>query len=232
MAVKVGDLESELIDAVCERVRERLSDREADVVETFVRQYYHWVPPADLEGRGKTNLYGAAVAHWELARERVSGQAKVRVYDPDRERDGWSSPHTVIDVVSDDMPFIVDSVTMALSRVAGGIDLVIHPVMVVRRDEKGRLLEVLEPGADAPVGIAESVLHAEVTREPDRDLPARMTEEVEHVLREVRAAVEDWQPMRDRVLELAREMTDGSLPVEPVRLEEDAAFLRWVADDN
>jgi len=232
MAVKVGDLESELIEAVCERVRDRLSDREAAVVETFVRHYYHWVPPPDLEGRGKANLYGAAISHWKLARERTPGKAKVRVYDPDGEGDGWSSPHTVIDIVSDDMPFIVDSVTMALSRVAAGIDLVIHPVMLVRRDEKGRLLEVLEPGAEAPDAISESVFHAEVTREPDRDLPKRMKEEVEHTLGEVRAAVEDWQQMRNRVLELARELTDEALPLEPSRLEEVAAFLRWVAENH
>src|SRR5438270_2645971 len=232
MAVKVGDLESELIDAVCERVRDRLSDREGAVVETFVRQYYHWVARPDLAGRGKGNLYGAAIAHWKLARTRRPGQTNIRVYDPDPEKDGWSSPHTVIDIVSDDMPFIVDSVTMALARTTAGIDLVIHPVMVVRRDADGRLLEVLEPGADVPEAIGESVLHAEVTREPDPDLMARMREEVQRVLEEVRATVEDWQTMRDRILELAKELTDRELPIDPSRLEEVATFLRWVAEDH
>jgi glutamate dehydrogenase len=232
MAVKVGDLESELIDAVCERVRDQLSDREAGLVETFVRQYYHWVPRPDLAGRGKGNLYGAAMAHWKLARKRAPGQTNIRVYDPEPEQDGWSSPHTVIDVVSDDMPFIVDSVTMALSRVTAGIDLVIHPVMVVRRDSDGTLLEVLEPGTDAPDAIAESVFHAEVTREPDPDVLARMREEVRRVHEEVRAAVGDWEPMRNRVLELAQALTDRELPIDPARLEEVATFLRWVAEDH
>ena len=116
MTVKAGDLESELIDTVCEQIREEIPDQQADAAEAFVRQYYHWVPAEDLSGRETCDLYGAAIAHWELARERSPGEAKIRVYNPDRERDGWSSPHTVLEIVSDDMPFIVDSVQMELSR--------------------------------------------------------------------------------------------------------------------
>ena len=146
MAVKAGDLESELIDTVCEQVRDELPDEEVAAAEAFVRQYYHWVPPEDLGERDTCDLYGAAISHWKLARERSPGQAKVRVYNPDRERDGWSSPHTVLEIVSDDMPFIVDSVTMELAKAGLTIDLVIHPVIRVRRDEQGRLVEVLPAG--------------------------------------------------------------------------------------
>ena len=79
---------------------------------------------------------------------RAPGEAKVNVYNPEPDRDGWESPHTVIEVVSEDMPFIVDSVTMDLARGSYGIDLVIHPVVRVRRDADGQLLEVLEPDAE------------------------------------------------------------------------------------
>src|SRR5437868_11979251 len=116
MALKSADLEAELIDSVVARVRERLPDEQAGPCETFVRQYYHWVPPEDLADRSPLDLYGAALAHWNLARERAPGVANVRVYNPDFEQEGWQSPHTVLEIVSDDMPFLVDSVTMALQR--------------------------------------------------------------------------------------------------------------------
>ena len=137
MAVKGAELESELIDAVCERVRERLPPDQATPCEAFVRQYYHWVPAEDLADRNPLDLYGAAVAHWNLAQQRAPGEAKVRVYNPELEQHGWQSPHTVIEIVSDDMPFLVDSVTMELSRQGYGIHLVIHPVMRIRRDAIG-----------------------------------------------------------------------------------------------
>ncbi len=232
MAINVGELESELIDAVCERIRELAPDGESAVVEAFVRQFYHWVPRADLADRGKADLYGAGVAQWQLAHTRLPGQAKVRVYNPEPERDGWSSPHTVLEIVSDDVPFIVDSVTMALSRAGLSIDLIIHPVMRVRRDGEGNLVEVLEPGVETRDAIPESVLHAEVVREHD---PARLEaihEAIDLVLAEVDAAVEDWQPMRARMLELTDELERDPPAIEADALAEVTAFLRWIVDEH
>src|SRR5436305_2579301 len=145
MAVKGAELESELIDTVCERIRERLPADQVAPCEAFVRQYYHWVPATDLAERSPLDLYGAAVAHWKLLQQRAPGEAKVRVYNPEFEQHGWQSPHTVIEIVSDDMPFIVDSVTMELGREGYGIDLVIHPVIRVKRGARGRVTEILEP---------------------------------------------------------------------------------------
>jgi glutamate dehydrogenase len=156
----------------------------------------------------------------------------VRVYNPDRERDGWHSPHTVIEIVSDDMPFIVDSVTMELSRQGYGIELIIHPVIRVRRDHRGELVGLLEPGAPGSDAIAESVIHAEVMREPDRDRLAVLAAAIERVLVQVRGAVQDWETMRERARTLARELGFGPPPVEPAELEEARAFLHWLSDDH
>ena len=162
MAVKGADLESELIDTVCERVRERLPAGQVAPCEAFVRQYYQWVPAEDLADRNPLDLYGAAVAHWNLAQQRAPGESKVRVYNPEFEQHGWQSPHTLIEIVTDDMPFIVDSVTMQLGRLGYGIDLVIHPVIRVRRDAGGHMIEVLDHDATADDMIRESVVHVEV----------------------------------------------------------------------
>ncbi|MBV8429771.1 MAG: NAD-glutamate dehydrogenase, partial [Solirubrobacterales bacterium] len=232
MAVKAGDRETELIDSVCERIREELPDDQVSAAEAFVRQYYHWVPDGDLRDRTPADLYGAAMAHWRLGGQRAPGEVKVKVYNPDRERDGWSSPHTALEIVSDDMPFIVDSVTMELAREEFTIDLVIHPVMRVRRDSEGRVSEVLEPGTEAGGAISESVLHAEVLREPDRDRLEHLQERVVAVLDLVRVTVEDWQPMRSRALELAEELGGDHTPGRPEDIEEVQAFLKWVADDH
>jgi glutamate dehydrogenase len=102
MAVKPADSESELIDAVCARVRERLPAEHAMPCQSFVRQYYHWVPEEDLADRDPLDLYGAALAHWNLAQHRDPGEMKVHVYNPDFEQHGWSSSHTVVELVTDD----------------------------------------------------------------------------------------------------------------------------------
>ncbi len=232
MALKAADVESKLIDTVCARVRDRLSDQQAPACEVFVRQYYHWVPAEDLAERSQLDLYGAAVAHWNLAQHRPPGAANIHVYNPEFEQHGWQSHHTVLEIVSDDMPFVVDSVTMELARSGYGINLVIHPVVRVRRDEEGNLLDVLEPGVDAPDAIAESVLHAEVVREPDPELLAQLKQRITDVLVQVRAAVEDWGLMRARARALATELGDRPPPIEAAETREAQAFLEWVADGS
>jgi glutamate dehydrogenase len=233
MAVKGADLESELIDAVCERIRERLPVDQQQPCEAFVRQYYQWVPPDDLADRNPLDLYGAAVAHWNLAQQRAPGEAKVRVYNPEFEQHGWQSPHTVIEIVSDDMPFIVDSVTMDLTRKGYGIHLVIHPVVRVRRDGDGHIIDVLDPDSENNENVPESILHAEVGREHDRGLLDELRRSVEKILDQVRAATEDWQAMRARAITLAEELEQQPPPgVDEATANETTAFLSWLANDN
>ncbi|HEV3127782.1 MAG TPA: NAD-glutamate dehydrogenase domain-containing protein, partial [Solirubrobacteraceae bacterium] len=232
MAVKAGKLESDLIDALCRDARESVGDGQGKLAEAFVRQYYHWVPADDLAGRTSQDLLGAALAHLEEAAVRAPGQTKVRVFDPAEKRDGYSSPYTVIEIVSDDMPFIVDSLTMEIARQGLTIEVAIHPVIRVRRDEAGRLTEILEPDADAADAIAESVFRADVRRPHDPERLEQLQAGVERVLGEVHAAVADWRPMRSRALELADELKRRSLPVDPDEVAESAAFLEWLAADQ
>ncbi len=232
MAVRTTEAEAELIAGVCRRVRERLAGDQVGSCEAFVRQYYHWVPPDDLADRSSLDLYGAAVSHWNLTAHRHPGEVKLRVYNPEFEQHGWQSPHTVIEVVSDDMPFVVDSVTMELSRSGYGTHLVIHPVIRVLRDGDDNLIGVTEPGSGPPESRAESILHIEIDRETDRERLAELAQRIERVLGDVTRAVEDWQPMRERALGLIDELSNGNVPVSQPALEEAQSFLRWLTEDR
>src|SRR5215204_3669688 len=150
-----------LLDKVVERIREQLPQDRAPQIEEFVRRYYDWIPVEDLAERSPVDLYGAAVAHWNFAQQREPGSTKVRVYNPQFEEHRWQSTHTVIEIVADDMPFLVDSTRMEINREGYAIHLMLHPIMKVRRDGEGRLLEVLPPDADEEDVISESVIHVE-----------------------------------------------------------------------
>ena len=231
MAVKAGDLERNLIDELSDCVRQRLPDEPEVAYAEFVRQYYHWVPAPDLSDRNPLDLCGALVAHWRTGRHREPGEPNVRVYNPEVERDGWRSPFTVVEIVSDDMPFLVDSVTMELSRQGYPIELIVHPVIRVVRDREGQLTEVLAPGAVAHGMVEESVIHAEVAQVLDSDRLAVLQAGVELVLEEVRAAVDDWASMRARAAALAAELATVRGPGTHER-DEARAFLEWLRRDH
>src|SRR5215211_419520 len=157
------------MEDVCSRVREQLPGEDAIQAEAFVRQYYRWVSTEDIAERNPLDMYGLALAHFNYARVRPSGVTKVRVFNPRFETHGWQSTHTAVEIVTDDKPFLIDSVSMELNRRGFGVHLIIHPVMYVRRDDDGGLLDVLPHGAEVGGTLAESVIHAEVTRETDPD---------------------------------------------------------------
>ena len=144
MAVSAGDRELDLIDAVIGKVTERLGHQPPAACQEFVRQLFHWVPAQDLNERAPDDLAGMALSQFDLAGHRAPGEPKVSVYNPDADRHGWSSSHTAVEIVCDDMPFLVDSITMELNRQDAAIELLVHPVMrVVRHDDE--LAEVLVP---------------------------------------------------------------------------------------
>jgi glutamate dehydrogenase len=197
--------------------------------DRFIAQFYEHVPPSDVAERTPRNLYGAALSLWRFGERRRTGQTKIRVHNPDPAVEGWSSPHTIVEIVNDDMPFLVDSVTGAINASNRVVHLIIHPILTVARDPDGRLCGVLEPGA---AGTCESWMQLEITFEADPADLTRLTQTLSGVLVDVRAAVSDWQPMRQVLREVAAELSAQPPPVPAAELSEAQDFLKWLDDDN
>ncbi|CAN5127546.1 NAD-glutamate dehydrogenase [soil metagenome] len=225
-------VKDELLEKVVARVWEQLPEDRARLVEEFVRQYYGWVPREDLASRSDVDLYGAALAHLNFARERRPGTAKVRVYNPRFEEHGWQSTHTGVEMVNDDMPFLVDSTRREINRRGYAVHLMVHALMKVRRDDEGSLVEVLPPGSDADGVTFESVIHVEVDRQTEPEVLGELHDCLERVLGDVRVAVEDWQEMREKAQSIAAGSEEEAPPVEEGELDEARAFLGWIVDDN
>ncbi|WP_460515612.1 NAD-glutamate dehydrogenase [Flindersiella endophytica] len=209
-------------------------------VEALLTEYYRHVAADDLTKRDPVDIYGAARSHYRLAQHRPQGTASVRVFTPTVEEHGWSTSHTVAEVVTDDMPFLVDSVTMELSRQNRGIHLVVHPQIVVRRDLTGKLIEVLggldrrpDPdGEPQPDVIKESWIHVEIDRESEpADLEA-IAGDLRRVLSDVREAVEDWPKMRQQALDIVGELADPPTGLPDAEIAEARELLNWLATDH
>ncbi|MFD5662643.1 NAD-glutamate dehydrogenase [Streptomyces hirsutus] len=208
-----------------------------DTVLAFLQRYYLHTAPEDLVGRDPVDVFGAAFSHLRLAENRPQGTANVRVHTPTVEENGWTCSHSVVEVVTDDMPFLVDSVTNELTRQGRGIHVVIHPQMVVRRDLTGKLIEVsaAPAGGELPHDAhIESWIHVESDRESDRGDLKQITADLLRVLSDVREAVEDWGKMRQTATLLAEGLPDEPVPVDVPgpQVEEARELLRWLADDH
>jgi glutamate dehydrogenase len=233
MPTQPEQAKSEVLDRIIGMIHDRVPSEQVGPAESFTRQFYQRVDPADLQQRAVSDLYGAALAAWNFARQRVAGVAKVRVYSPRFEEHGWRSVHSVVEVITDDMPFLVDSVSMELSRQGLVIHLPIHPVLTVRRDQDGGLLEILANGTGLLDGLRESFIHIEVDRQTEPAVLERIREGIERVLADVRVAFEDWGPMRERVREILGQLADEPpAGVDPDELGEARSLLEWIDQGN
>ncbi|MGB7818724.1 MAG: NAD-glutamate dehydrogenase [Ornithinibacter sp.] len=205
----------------------------------FVHRYFRHVPLDELTTRDPDTYAGAASSHLELARNRPPGVSNVRVYNPSTEVDGWTNPRTIIQVVTDDMPFLVDSVTGCLVSAGIDIHLIVHPQLVVSRDAMGVLQRVESREVTGRTrggsldNLAESWMTLSIDRESDEERRAALEAQVRNVLEDVRQSVEDWPKMRSKCLVLAAEL-EGSPPVgiDEAEVASSTRFLRWMADNH
>ena len=194
----------------------------------FIAALYEHVPAGDMLTREPADLCGAALALWRFAAQRPAGTAKLRVYNPEIAPDGWSSPHTIIETVNDDMPFLVDSAVAAISQDGRAVRLLIHPILTVARDSGGALVALDPPEG----GIRESWMQIAITREPDAGERTALASRLSAVFAEVRAAVADWHPMRQRLRTIAAEVRAAPPPLPEAETAEGIAFLEWLDDDH
>ena len=218
-----------------EQVRDELIERaaaNAPELADLIRLFYRHVPAEEVNDDDPVDLVGAVRSNYQLAESRVPGRAAVRILNPTRGADGWQCPVTVVQVVTDDMPYLVDSVASELTRGGVQVQRVVHPIVVVRRDpvtgERTEVLPTADP-ADPPAdALAESWMNIEVDLITDPDRARELETRQLTVQTDVREVVEDTDRMATTALQLAEELekdpsdaaTDGS------------KLLKWLADGH
>ena len=207
--------------------RKRLGKNTQSRFGRFLGAYYANVPPQDIGESDPVTLFRLSHGHWKLGAARAKGKPLIRVFNPDPRKDNWRSDRTIIEIVNDDMPFLVDSVTAELNRQNLRVHLVIHPILKVRRNKAGKLLDILKGGQRADDSVAESFMHLQVSQLSGRRLKGVETG-IRKVLGDVRAAVKDWRPMRERLASLIAELETTPTGVHPEEAEEIREFLRWI----
>src|ERR1700735_3706759 len=201
----------------------------------FLQNYFCNVDGKDLTEHDPQDLAGAALSHLQFAMQRRRS-ALVRVFNPTLREHGFVSPHTIIDVVNDDMPFLVDSISLALTQRALTLHFLAHPIFAVTRDGAGNLLSLRErteasKNADRRADKKprlESFQHIEVDRIVDPAALQSLASQIERSMRDVRVACADWTKMRGAAQQTAQELSSLSAKFDAGDLSEALALLAWM----
>ncbi|WP_051704308.1 NAD-glutamate dehydrogenase [Glycomyces sp. NRRL B-16210] len=229
-----------------EEFRETLPDREELLTEAaelagsdeslakLVELYWSLVADDDLVGRSAQQLLETTAHHRRMAEARRPGEVLLELDCPEDAEGPDAAASTRVDLVCDDSPFLVDSLTGLFNQNGIDVTVFVHPIVPVRRDEDGALVE-----APAETGRAESWMHIETQRVSDTADLTRLEAEIRKVLDDVGACVADWQAMRAKALDIASDLDDRAtgakepaLPVPPKDIDDTVELLRWLADDK
>ncbi|GAB6197019.1 NAD-glutamate dehydrogenase [Lysobacter xanthus] len=216
--------ETAAVDTIVAALGAQLPKAQQALGEAFARAFYKRMSNDEFPQHAPEAWASLAAGFLDFAKTRKPGSALVRLFNPTVRTHGWESAHTVLQVANDDMPFLVDSVTLALAERGIAVHVLGHPVVPLKRDRAGRLQAIGE-------GAAESLMHLEIDRQSAEDM-ASIEGAVRQVLEDVRAIVVDWSEMRDRMVHVAEDLSGRAIPMAPGQVEEAQDFLRWAAENH
>ncbi len=207
-------------------LKKRVAKSRLAEAESFAKAFYGRMEEDEVGLHSPDGWAALASELLDFARVRGKDMAKVRLFNTDARKNGWESKHTVLQIVNDDMPFLVDTVSMILANKSIGIHVLGHPLIRFTRDKSGKVTAVNE-------GAGESVMHLEIDRQSDSDM-RQIQEELESSLRDVRLIVGDWRALREKVAATADDIASrkASKVVTSAGLQEAHDFLTWAADDH
>lgn len=214
-------------------IKNHVNHKEAKLLEVFAERYFSSLSGEDLRDRSIPDLVSMVYSHWKFIYQRLPGEAKIHIFNPDKAKDGWKSTHTIIQISHDDIPFLVDSTRMVLNRYGYQIHFIIHfGGLKVKRNERSQIIEIMPPGLIEQGVTSEAPIYIEIDRLVDEKTMQVLQDDISRVLGDVRAAVADWRKMVACVEDSLRELEQHPSHLDVAEIAEAQDFLRWLINNN
>jgi glutamate dehydrogenase len=229
----LGSEEERAAHRLIDQANAALKDRGGELANGFVARLFAHAAPEDLVGYEPAELAALAEQAWQFLQTRKPGSPKIRFATPETPPGGARLKGiSIIEIVNDDMPFLVDSVMATLTEQNLSIRLVVHPILSVSRDMSGALAALHEERKADESSLRESFIHIHVERLDDDIRRTEAIQDLEQSLSDVRRAVADWRPMLGRVSEVITELKTNPPPLPADETAEAIQFLEWLIANN
>ncbi|MGB1539425.1 MAG: NAD-glutamate dehydrogenase domain-containing protein, partial [Rickettsiales bacterium] len=221
-----------------DRIVKKVPKKAGEELRLFVQQFYNKMPLVDVEAMDPERACTVAISAYDFIKERKVGEPKIRIFTPNKKDYGWKSEKAIIEIINDDMPFLVDSISAELSRHDLTVYSLIHPVFRVKRDNKGILKAVKERGDNVSRhGVdddasPESFMHIQVSALPEELSEKALIEHLHQVLKAVAYGVEDWRKILSKIPENIEIVENAPKSFHREDVDEVKDFLHWVGNNN
>lgn len=214
------------------KAQEHIPEKSALDYKSFLKVFFDRVPKEDVAMMAPENLAYTAQQHLKLAHERDENDApSISIYTPTSKKEGWDAGRTIIDIVNDDMAFLVDSVVAEFIRHNYQIAIFIHPILHAERNSKGKITDIYNDEKKGKTS-AQSHIHAELSRVLSQEQSDQLKKDLERVLLDVKFANRDWLQMREKVVEAQKELESAPDKYPKHVVSEYVDFLDYLYDNN
>jgi len=216
-----------------ERIVDALPAKGGKELAYLTRQFFDKMPVLELEVINPKDAAAAVAASRDFIAERKAGVPKIRIFSPTLKKDGWETDRTVIQILTDDMPFLVDSISTELARHELNVYQLVHPILRVKRDAKGKLVSIPDPAsAKGKDETHESFMHIETSTPPESLSHKQLIADLTGVLAAVAVVVADWKPIMAKVEENIAIVQNAPKKFKKEDVQEVTDFIRWLASNN
>ncbi|WP_252021807.1 NAD-glutamate dehydrogenase domain-containing protein [Endozoicomonas sp. SCSIO W0465] len=222
------DFRAVIVNQVQALLAKRMSNKECEQIQSLADAYFRGIASKDLTRISTDDGYGALLCLWQFLQTRQPEEIKIRVYNPDPETHHWHSTHSIIEIITDDMPFLVSSVLMELDRQKIKVYTLNHPTLRSERDSAGHLQSISTHRAE----ITEAVIRIEIDQQPEHLDLEKLAAGIRNIIEDVHKVVSDWEAMQARLGDAIQWCQAHPAPLPDVEWQEALAFLNWLRKDN
>lgn len=222
----------QFFEQLADAFSEKIAKTEAKKIADFARQHYAHIPLEELASRRFSDTYGAVLAAWQFLQKRSADETPVSVFNPDLESDGWQSTHSVVFILHPNIPFLIDSLRMAINQREIGTHSIQHSILRVERDDNGKLKKLHTTKKGSKDASYEAFIVLEIDRHSAPEDLRDLEQTLQKVLHEVRIAVGDFPIVKEKVSEIVKELDATTAGISEEGKDEARAFLTWLVDDH
>ncbi|MCK5718564.1 MAG: NAD-glutamate dehydrogenase [Thiomargarita sp.] len=228
---------NEKLQKILDIINEKFPAVNSELIKNFTQYFYQSITSEETPEWGDVaNFYGAAITYWHLIHQYNNSQsAKIRVYNPQFEQDGWQTKHTIISILVKNKPFLVDSIHIALNRQGFIVYFTNHLIFKTVRNQQDELLEILASENNTQTATPynhESIIHLEIDRQTEPQTLEKIARELKQILNDVHLATYDWQAMRREMEEVQQDLATNPPPIDKQEIKEVNHFLQWLQTNN
>ena len=224
---------SVILNNVTKLIYQKVDKKTAALIEKFTDLLYGNISTLDLAHRNDSDMYGATLSLWSSLNEHKDEAPVIHVFNPSVSKNGWKSSHTIIEVIVKDMPFLVDSIRIALNRLGLSPHLMLNAPLKIIRDKKLEVTDLVSiVDGKFKATSEETIFLIEIDRQESQSELDSIKSELLSVVEDIRLAVNDWQPMLKRLTDVIGETQKAKLPSDKKAKEDTLEFLTWLSKNN